>query len=180
MKTVALLYNVYWINNMPQFTLDVEKSCVFFLNLCQVSNHIQSSMQNEQKASSWNTFCRTSSVAFNMDRTPSLDHWAPTAEVLWNAFQAAPFSDFSLNSARKVHTGLQKHILHIYPIIYSNKNNSLVLLGGKMPLVLPTTTQSYKKVNWYTWQSPALFPRQALVISCQICWLLKLKFPSEF
>lgn len=162
---------------MPQFTLDVEKSFVFFLNLCQVSNHVWSGMQNEQKASSWNTFYRTSSVAFNMDRTLSLDHWAPTVEVLWNALQAVPFSVFVTKLCQaSAHMSMKTHILHINPIIYSNKNNYLVLLGGKMQSVLPTTTQSGKEVNWYTWQSPALFPSQVLVISWKIRWLLKLKF----
>jgi len=104
---------------MPQFTLDVENSCGFFLNLCQVWNHIRSSTQNEQKGSSWNTFYRTSSADFNTGRAPSLGHWAPTAEVLWNALQTALFSVFSLNSAREVHTCLWKHMFFTYIQLYT-------------------------------------------------------------
>lgn len=57
------------------------------------------------------------------------------------------------------------HILHIYPNIYSNKTNYLVLLDKKTQLVLPTTTQSNREVNRYIWQPPALLPSQVLVIS---------------
>lgn len=137
-------------------------------------------MQNDEKASRWNSFYRTASVVFNTDRTLSLDHWAPTAEILWNTLQAALFSVFSLNSSREVHVSMKTHILHIYPITCSNKNNNLLLLDGKTQLTLPTTTQLSKVVNRYTWQFPALFPIQVLVISSKICWLLKLKFSSEF
>lgn len=136
-------------------------------------NHIWSSMQNEQKA---NTFYRTSSEEINWDRTPRLDHWTPTAEVLWNILQAVLFFDSSQNSAREVHTCLWKHIFFTNIQLYLATKTTF---GGKMQLVLPTTTQSGNEVNWYTWQSPALFPSQVLVISWKICWLLKLKSHSE-
>lgn len=60
----------------------------------------------------------TSSVAINLDRTPSLNHWTLTAEVLWNILQAALFSDSPQNCQECL--SLKTHILHKYAIIHSN------------------------------------------------------------
>lgn len=142
---------------MPQFTLSVKKS--------HLKQHAKL-----KKGQQLNTFYRTSSVAINLHRTPSLNHWTPTAVVLWNTLRVVLFSD-SLQNARKV--CLWKHTFFTDMQLYiATKTTS----GGKMQLVLPTTTQSGEEINWYTWQSPALFPSQVLVISWKICSLLKLKF----